>query len=48
MGEYKNISKELKKMLDKAEELDWSYEVYEESGTNGCRLYAEMEKYSPA
>jgi len=24
MEEYKNISKELQQMLDKAEELDWS------------------------
>ena len=30
MEEYKNISKELQRMLDKAEESDWSYSVYEE------------------
>ncbi len=40
------ISKELKDMLDKAEELDWSYEVYEEEG-NG-RSYAELFKLSDA
>lgn len=45
--EYKNVGKELQRMLDKAEELDWSYTVYEEPGQNN-RMYAEMEKYSPA
>lgn len=47
MEEYKNISKELQRMLDKAEELDWSYSVYVEPSQNN-RTYAEMEKYSPA
>lgn len=31
MEEYKNISKDLQRMLDKAEGLDWSYTVYQES-----------------
>lgn len=47
MEEYRNIDKELQRMLDKAEELDWSYTVYEEPGQNN-RMYVEMEKYSPA
>lgn len=47
MEEYKNINKELQRMLDRAEELDWSYTVYEEQGQNN-RLYIELEKYSPA
>lgn len=47
MEEYKNISKELQRMLDKVEELNWSYTVYEESNQNS-RTYVEMEKYSPA
>lgn len=48
MEKYTNISKELQRMLDKAEELDWSYEVYAESDRDETRTYAEMEKYSPA
>ena len=47
MEEYKNISKELQRMLDKAEELDWFYSVYVEPSQNN-RTYVEMEKYSPA
>ncbi len=47
MEEYKNIDKELQQILDKAEELDWSYTVYEEPSQNN-RTYAEMGKYSPA
>lgn len=47
MEEYKNISKELQRMLDKADEMDWSYTVYEEPGQKN-RTYAEMEKHSPA
>lgn len=47
MEEYKNIDKELQRMLDKAEKLDWSYMVYEEPSQDN-RTYAEMEKYSPA
>ncbi len=47
MEEYKNISKELQRMLNKAEELDWSYTVYEEPDKNN-RHYAELGKCSPA
>lgn len=47
MKEYKNISKELQRMLDKAEELDWTYAVYEEPRQNN-RTFVEMGKYSPA
>ena len=47
MEEYKNISKELQRMLDKAEESDWSYSVYEEPSQNS-RTYVEMGKFSPA
>ena len=47
MEEYKNVSKELQRMLNKAEELDWSYTVYEEPSQNN-RHYAELGKYSPA
>lgn len=47
MEEYKDISKELQRMLDKVEELHWHYAVYEEPGQNS-RTYVEMEKYSPA
>ena len=36
MEEYKNISKELQRMLDKAEESDWSYSVYEEPRQDLC------------
>lgn len=46
MKKYKNISKELQRMLDKAKELDWFYTVYEEPRQNS-RTYVEMEKYSP-
>lgn len=42
MSEYTN--KELENLLDKAEELDWSYNLYKE---DDGRTYAEMEKYSP-
>ena len=34
-------------MLDKAEELEWSYDVWIEESRNG-RTYAELERYSPA
>lgn len=47
MEEYKDISKELQRLLDKAEDLDWSCSVYVEPGRNS-RTYVEMEKYSPA
>lgn len=35
---------ELKKMLEKAEELGWSYDIIEEDD----RRYVELGKYSPA
>lgn len=47
-------NKELELLLEKAEELDWSYTIYQEpEGTyNGWhyneRNYVELEKYSPA
>lgn len=43
---FENISEELQELLDKAEEMDWTYEVYEEEG-NG-RTYAELFKQSDA
>lgn len=47
MAEFKETSPGLKQMLDKAEEMEWSYTLYiEESQDN--RTYAEMERYSPA
>ena len=47
MAEFKEVSPGLKQLLDKAEEMEWSYTLYiEESQDN--RTYAEMEKYSPA
>lgn len=42
MGEYRN--KELERLLEKAEKLDWTYILYKE---DDGRTYAEMEKYSP-
>ena len=42
MKEYTN--KELEKFLEKAEGLDWSYNLYKED--DNC-IYVEMEKYSP-
>lgn len=45
--EYENISKELQRMLDKAEEMDWSYTVYVEPSQNN-RTYVDLETYSPA
>ena len=44
----------LESMLDKTEELDWSYTIYREpeEARNGWRCeernYVELEKYSPA
>lgn len=47
MAEFKEVSPGLKQMLDKTEEMEWSYTLYiEESQDN--RIYAEMERYSPA
>lgn len=45
--EFENISEGLQELLDKAEELGWSYTVYEETDCNG-RQYAELGKHSPA
>ena len=42
MTEYSN--KELEKFLEKAEGLDWSYNLYKEDDNCTC---VEMEKYSP-
>lgn len=42
MEKYTN--KELERFLGKAEELDWSYNLFKEYDG---RTYAEMEKYSP-
>lgn len=47
MAEFKEVSPGLKRMLDKAEEMEWSYTLYIEE-SHGNRAYAEMEKYSPA
>jgi len=47
MKEFKNVSKELQQMLDKVEELGWSYTVYEDLSRND-RHYAEIRKPSPA
>lgn len=43
---FKDISGELQELLDKAEELDWTYEVYEQEGDG--RTYAELFKPSDA
>ena len=46
-----NVDKKLLKLLEKAEELDWSYEVYYEPKYQHSRYeryYVELEKYSPA
>lgn len=47
MEQYKNIDSNLRKLFDKAEELDWTVRVYEET-YHGERTYAELYKYSPA
>ena len=44
MGDFSNIKIELQVLLDRAETLDWHYEVWEED--NG-RTYVEFSKYSP-
>ena len=44
--EFKNISEELQEMLDKAEELDWTYKLWQEE--RGGRTYVEMFKPSDA
>lgn len=47
MEKCDKVSNKLQRMLDKAEELGWSYTVYEEQGQNN-RMYVELENYSPA
>lgn len=47
MERFEDINPGLKAMLDKAEELEWSYDVWIEEGQND-RTYAELERYSPA
>ena len=42
MKEY--TTKELEKFLEKADGLDWSYNLYKEDDNCTC---VEMEKYSP-
>ena len=46
MEEYKNISRGLKMLLDKAEEMGWNWEAYIEP--DGRRTYIEMGQASPA
>jgi len=48
MTEKKN--KELEKLLTKAEDLDWSYSIWNESKStyHDERNYVELNKYSPA
>lgn len=43
MEEIRN--EKLEKLLDKAEETDWTYHIYKEYDG---RTYVELEKYSPA
>ena len=38
--------KDLKELLEKTEQLDWSFKIYNE--TNPTRNYVDMQKYSPA
>ena len=40
MEEYKDISRGLKMLLDKAEEMGWNWETYIEPGSR--RTYVEM------
>lgn len=47
MERFEQISPELKRLLGKAEEMDWSYDVWIEPTQNN-RVYAELGKYSPA
>lgn len=42
------ISEELQELLDKAEEMDWTYKVDEEKWSGKTRTYAELFKPSPA
>lgn len=47
MIEFKDLSPDLKMILQKAEELDWTSTVWIEPSQND-RTYAEIGKYSPA
>lgn len=47
MVEFNDLSPELKLILQKAEELDWTSTVWIESSQND-RTYAELGKHSPA
>lgn len=44
---FENLSEELQKLLEKAEEMDWSYEV-EVSSAQNEDSYVDLETYSPA
>lgn len=46
MEEYKNISRGLKMLLDKAEEMGWNWEAYIEQDNR--RTYVEIGQSSPA
>lgn len=46
MEEYKDISRGLKMLLDKAEEMGWNWEAYIEPGSR--RTYVEIGQSSPA
>lgn len=46
MEEYKDISRGLKMLLDKAEEMGWNWETYIEPGSR--RTYVEIGQSSPA
>lgn len=46
MEEYKDISRGLKMLLDKAEEMGWNWEAYIEPDNR--RTYVEIGQSSPA
>lgn len=47
MEEYKGLSAGMKKLLEKAEALDWWWEAYIEESQNN-RTYVEIGQHSPA
>lgn len=47
MEEYKGLSVEMKKLLEKAESLGWWWQAYIEESQNN-RTYVEIGKHSPA
>lgn len=47
MGKFEIANKELKRILEKTEELGWRREIYIEPGQSS-RTYVELGKYSPA